>query len=53
MQKVSAANAVNEPGRVGWWGVGKSAAQFPDFFRLRLAAPCGEALACNPKLNAA
>ncbi len=29
MHKVSTANAVNEPGRVGRWGVGKPAAQFP------------------------
>ena len=53
MHKVSAANAVNEPGRVGWGGVGKSAALFPDTFRLWLAAPGGEALASDPKLNAA
>lgn len=47
MHKVSAANAVNQPGRVGWGGVGKSAARLPDFFRLSLAAVGGEALALD------
>ena len=51
MHKVSTANAVNEPGRVGWWGVGQPAAQLPVFPWFRLAALSGEALAGNPKLH--
>ena len=53
MDEVSTANAVNEPGRVGRWGVGKPAAQSPALPWLRSAALVGAALADNPNLSAA
>ena len=52
MRKVSTANGVNAPGRVGQGHVGKLAAQFPAFL-WRLVALCGQALAINPDLNPA
>ena len=53
MHKVSTANAVNEPGRVGWWGVGSSAARFPALGGVEWLAFCGPALVNNPSLNLA
>jgi hypothetical protein len=53
MHKVSTANGVSAPGRVGQGGVGKPAAQFPAFPWLRLVALCAQALALNPDLNPA
>jgi hypothetical protein len=53
MHKVSTANGVNAPGSVGRGRVGKPAAQFPAFSRLRLVVLGGQALALNPDLNSA
>lgn len=53
MLKVSTANAVNEPGRVGRWGVGSSEVRFPALGEVEWPAFCGPALVNNPSLNSA
>jgi hypothetical protein len=53
MHKVSTANGVNAPGRVGQGSVGQPAARFPAFSWLRLIALCGQGRALTPDLNLA
>jgi hypothetical protein len=53
MHKVTAATAVNKPGRMGYGGVGQPAAKAPAFPWPRPADPCCAAIALNPGVEPA